>query len=351
MPWVSTQAGTTRAATPTPNGSPVCRIPIATPRRCAGNHPTTRRPLAEFELAAATPQSAKPRPRASVDPARAPITVTAAPATRTVSPVRRLMRSPSLSTRAPQATSVASVPMVGAAASVAPATRGQPSARWRWGMSSRGVLTTAVAVTWATMAATSISHGFARPAVLSGIGEAGGSHRAQVGERLPEQEAPTALELVQDRRGERVLGRQPGELERVLSRIALAGEGDGRLARVVQGCHSRKWEVLGDRERSDVRRQLREGRGAEVLLQVAHQCGADRLSVQDPSGHERTRQRPGRGGAAEQEADLFELAQAVEPHRDRLDVEDRHARARLLELELRQPAGIGVGREIGRAHV
>src|SRR5690606_28592472 len=348
MPWVSTQAGTTRAATPTPNGSPVCRIPIATPRRCAGNHPTTRRPLAEFELAAATPQSAKPRPRASVDPARAPITVTAAPATRTVSPVRRLMRSPSLSTRAPQATSVASVPMVGAAASVAPATRGQPSARWRWGMSSRGVLTTAVAVTWATMAARSICHGFARPAVLSGIGDAAGSHRAQVSERLPEQEAPTALELVQDRRGERVLGRQPGELERVLSRIALAGdgddvgEGDGMLARVVQGRHARQWEVLGDRERSDVRRQLGKGRGAEVLLQVAHQCGADRLSVQDSSGHERPRQGPGRGRAAEQETDPFELAQAVEPRRDRLDVEDRHARARLLELELRQPAGIGV---------
>jgi hypothetical protein len=47
--------GTTNAASPMPSGSAVCRIPIAVPRPCGGNHPTTSRPLAELVLAAPTP--------------------------------------------------------------------------------------------------------------------------------------------------------------------------------------------------------------------------------------------------------------------------------------------------------
>ena len=66
------------AATPTPTGCAICRTPIASPRRCGGNQPTTTRPLAALVQAAAAP--AKPsatasRPTLWVDAPAAPATV------------------------------------------------------------------------------------------------------------------------------------------------------------------------------------------------------------------------------------------------------------------------------------
>ncbi len=50
--------GRTAPATATPMGWAVCRHPIATPRRSAGNHPSTTRPLAAFAEAPDAPASA-----------------------------------------------------------------------------------------------------------------------------------------------------------------------------------------------------------------------------------------------------------------------------------------------------
>ena len=118
---------------------------------------------------------------------------------------------------------------------------------------------------------------------------------------------------------------------------------DGVLAHVVERRDAGDREVLGDREGHDVGRQLRERRGTEVLLQVAHERRADRLAVQHAAGHERARHRAGGGGAAQQQADLLDLAEAVQSDRDRLDVEDRDTGPGLLELEVGEPAGVRVG--------
>ena len=54
------------AATATPSGWHICRMPIASPRRSFGNQPITTRPLAALGLAAAIPPSRKSAPRRDV---------------------------------------------------------------------------------------------------------------------------------------------------------------------------------------------------------------------------------------------------------------------------------------------
>src|SRR6516165_768067 len=61
-PEDSANLGITKAPKPTPRGCAVCRIPITSPRCSGGNQPTTNRPLAELELAAAMPPSNRNAP-------------------------------------------------------------------------------------------------------------------------------------------------------------------------------------------------------------------------------------------------------------------------------------------------
>src|SRR3712207_9284954 len=59
------------------------------------------------------------------------------------------------------------------------------------------------------------------------------------------------------------------------------------LPRVVEAGDPRDREVLGDRERRGRGRQLGQGDGPEVLLEVAQQRLADELAVQDATGDDR----------------------------------------------------------------
>jgi len=54
---------------PSHSGCAVCRIPMASPRCCGGNQPTTRRPLAELLLAAAIPPRNSTAATATREPA------------------------------------------------------------------------------------------------------------------------------------------------------------------------------------------------------------------------------------------------------------------------------------------
>ena len=58
-------AGTTSAAAAAPSGCDICRIPIANPRRSAGNHPITTRPLAELAHAEPMPATTNAIPSAT----------------------------------------------------------------------------------------------------------------------------------------------------------------------------------------------------------------------------------------------------------------------------------------------
>ena len=58
-PYACASSGIVMAATAAPTGCDICRIPMASPRRCGGNHPTTSRPLAEFPEAVAAPASSR----------------------------------------------------------------------------------------------------------------------------------------------------------------------------------------------------------------------------------------------------------------------------------------------------
>ena len=111
---------------------------------------------------------------------------------------------------------------------------------------------------------------------------------------------------------------------------------------------ARHREVLGDGERHRLRREKREGHGAEIVLEVAEERVAHGLAVahaaaHDRAGHGAERRRP------QQDADLDDRADAVGAHRDGLDVEDRHPAARLGELDIAEPAGIGGAGRRGRA--
>ena len=101
------------AAMPMPSGVEVCRIPMASPRRCGGNHPITTRPLAALVLVEAAPARKRARPRRTGPPALAAATPRTAVAT---SPASRVSRSPRRSQSRPHATRVQAPPATGAAA-------------------------------------------------------------------------------------------------------------------------------------------------------------------------------------------------------------------------------------------
>ena len=118
--------GRTRAATATPSGCALCRMPMASPRWPAGNQPRMSRPLAAYTDAPAAPARARHRPSA-------PSPCTMLPASRitpaSARPVPSTSRSPQRSAAAPQATSVSSSPAVGQATSRPACSRDSPSAR------------------------------------------------------------------------------------------------------------------------------------------------------------------------------------------------------------------------------
>src|SRR5690606_32849763 len=68
----------------------------------------------------------------------------------------------------------------------------------------------------------------------------------------------------------------------------------------------------------------------------------DPLVVQHPAGDERPADRSV-GPYAQQQADAGDFAAVVDPHGDRLDVQDRHAGARHLQVVGGEPARRGLG--------
>ncbi len=124
-PNCAATVGIDTAAVATPRGCAIWRIPIAVPRRCTGNHPMTRRPLAALALPAAMPPASRmpasatgpevsiPSPR--INWYRSGPAIAAAPA---LSPIIRVIRSPARSTSKPHNTRVSMSPAVVIAATV-----------------------------------------------------------------------------------------------------------------------------------------------------------------------------------------------------------------------------------------
>ena len=109
----SATTATPIAAIPTPIGWAIWRTPIASPRRCGGNQPTTTRPLAALVQAEAAPA----KPSATASSATLCVKAPAAPASVVpASPVSSAKRSPRRSTTSPHSTRVSITPTVGAAA-------------------------------------------------------------------------------------------------------------------------------------------------------------------------------------------------------------------------------------------
>ena len=148
------------AATPTPTGCAICRMPIARPRRSGGNQPTTTRPLAALVLAAAAPA----RNRVRTSSTRPPDSALATPATVVaLSPVSSTNRSPRRSVTAPHATSDTITPMVGAAATRPAWARVIPSWSCSAGIRNAGPCIITAAEAWASVLAPSIHQRRAAP--------------------------------------------------------------------------------------------------------------------------------------------------------------------------------------------
>ena len=143
-------------------------MPIASPRRRAGNQPMTTRPLAALVEAAAIPvrtrkspstRSVPPEPREEpwrlADAMAAPVAAAAVSSR----PPASTQRSPYLSVTAPQATRVSTMPKVGSAASRPARARSRPSSAWKNGMSGAGVVTTRVPDACAATPMPSMSQG------------------------------------------------------------------------------------------------------------------------------------------------------------------------------------------------
>ena len=117
------------------------------------------------------------------------------------------------------------------------------------------------------------------------------------------------------------------------------------LARVVERGHARGREVLGDGERLRAGRHPGQRHRAEVLLDVAQQGVAHPLVVQHPSGdqlaaHAAVLAEP------EQHPDGDHGTAVVDPHRHRVDVEDRQLLTGEVELFAAQPAGAAAQLEV-----
>ena len=143
------------AATPTPTGWAICRMPIARPRRPAGNQPTTTRPLATLLLAAARPASPSPSASSTTEPDIAASDPRTAAPTR---PASSTSRSPRRSVTTPHGTSASITPAIGAAATRPAWARVSPSRSCSTGIRNAGPCTITAVDAWATVLAASIAH-------------------------------------------------------------------------------------------------------------------------------------------------------------------------------------------------
>ncbi len=168
-----------------------------------------------------------------------------------------------------------------------------------------------------------------------------------MGQGLAEEDSVAAFHFCEDSRGEGFVGGEPGQVEGVLLGGAVAGDGDdegqgdGVLAGVVEGRDAGGGEVLGDGEGHGGGGDLREGHGAEVLLEVAEEGVADALVIEHAAGDELALDVPVAGGA-QQEADGRHGSALVHAHGYGVDVEDGQALTRVVELFAAQPGGRAV---------
>ena len=154
-PWSRAMGGMVRAAMATPRGTDICLIPMANPRRCGGNQPTTTRPLALFALAAAIPPS---RSRiASRGMEEVNTAATAASAVRP-SPTASTSLSPIRSTSTPQAIRVNMMPTVGMATTSPAAGRLRPRSSCKAGMRNAAPLMNTAPAVCASMPRASMNH-------------------------------------------------------------------------------------------------------------------------------------------------------------------------------------------------
>ena len=155
----------------------------------------------------------------------------------------------------------------------------------RRGASKRTIFLSTSAVRSAAAARWMVSpSGIARPTVgrrcarRSGMRGAGGyGQLADVGEGEAEQAVVAAGHLLPHRRADRLGRREPGQVERLLRRLAVAvdghdvGQAHGVVPGVVEARAVGVGEVLDDRERRRIGRQAGQRQRPEVLLEVAHQ--------------------------------------------------------------------------------
>ncbi|KHJ72609.1 hypothetical protein QR64_10070 [Rhodococcus sp. Chr-9] len=171
IPWSPARVGMTSAPAATPSGTDICRMPIARPRWCGGNHPTTTRPLAELALTAPAPAHISNRPSSAAEVVRdrssevvalaSPIETAAIP-----SPAASARRSPNRSAIAPHTTSVNTPPRIGAPARVPAWARVKPPSWFRVGMRKATPLMTVAWEAWARTPRARISH---RRRPMSGV--------------------------------------------------------------------------------------------------------------------------------------------------------------------------------------
>ena len=157
------------------------------------------------------------------------------------------------------------------------------------------------------------------------------------------------------RRLPRLQRREPGQLERVLLRRAVAldrhdvGQRHRVLPRIVERRHPGGREVLGDRERLRRGRDPRQRERAEVLLHVPQQGRPDPLVVQHPARDQRPLDLPVLTGP-QQQTDGDHGAVVVHPHRHHVDVHDGQPLARGVHLLAGEHAATGRRRQLGHAH-
>ena len=178
---------------------------------------------------------------------------------------------------------------------------------------------------------------------------------AAVRQREPDQPVVAAGHLLSHGRAVRLGAAEPGEVQRLLGRLAVAvdrhdvGQAHGVMARVVEPRAIGIGEVLDDRERSRVSREARKRKRTEILLEVAHQGVTDALAEQHPAADDHPAD-GSVGGDPQQHPDLGHPTHVVDAHRHGVDVDERHVRPHELQPLRRQPAGRRFGRRIHLAH-
>jgi hypothetical protein len=93
--------------------------------------------------------------------------------------------------------------------------------------------------------------------------------------------------------------------------------------------------------KGDLRRNPWQRDRAEVLLEMAQQRISDALAVQHPAGDDHAADRAV-GGLAEEQPDLGDTPDFVDPNRHRVDVDEGHVGPDHLELLVVEPAGLGI---------